>query len=234
MLSRALSRTHKNKEGWTLLNSGAVAQSRSNGSTAIRVLIADPDESLLAMYRELSREGFEVVTAPSGLECVARLRERIPDVFVLEPQLPWGGADGVLSMMSQVPELASVPVMVLTSCRNPLVLDRVAPYPISDYHVKPLAADRLARRVRTLLDDRRLRSTLDERNRRLERLVDSRTGGRVRNLRVERIDGRVIVHGCSSSYHVRQLALAAVLDAFEASESEPRTVELDIEVCGSC
>jgi DNA-binding response OmpR family regulator len=172
MTHRALSRIQKNKEGWSLMDSGAVARARSNGSTTIRVLIADADESLLAVYREvLSQEGFEVVTAPSGLQCARRLRECVPDVFVLEPQLAWGGGDGVLAMMRELPQLAAVPVMVLTSCRDPLVLDRVAPFPVSDYHVKPLAADRLARRICTCLDDRRLRSKLAEQSGRLERWI---------------------------------------------------------------
>ena len=59
------------------MNSEAVVQTRSNGSKHIRVLMADPDESLRPLYREhLLQEGFELVTASSGLECVARLRER--------------------------------------------------------------------------------------------------------------------------------------------------------------
>ena len=66
--------------------------------------MADPDESLQPLYRErLMQEGFELATASSGLECVARLRERVPDVLVLEPQLPWGGGEGVLAMMGEVP-----------------------------------------------------------------------------------------------------------------------------------
>ena len=86
------------------MNSEAVVQPRSNGSKPIRVLMADPDESLQPVYREpLLQEGFELVTAVSGLECVARLRERVPDVLVLEPQLPWGGGDGVLAIMGEVP-----------------------------------------------------------------------------------------------------------------------------------
>lgn len=65
--------------------------------------MADPDESLPLTYREpLSRKGFELVTAVSGLECVARLRECVPKVLVPEPQSPWGGGDGVLAMMSEV------------------------------------------------------------------------------------------------------------------------------------
>ena len=193
--------------------------------------MADPDESLQPVYREpLSQEGFELVTALSGLECVARLRERVPDVLVLEPQLPWGGGDGVLAIMGEVPELATVPVMVLTSCRDPHVLKAVARFPVSDYQLKPLAPDRLAGRLRTLLDHPRLRFTLAEQNGRLECSIARRTGGRVRNLRVETVDGRVIVHGRSDSHHVKQLALAAVLEAFEASESQSERVELDIEV----
>jgi DNA-binding response OmpR family regulator len=193
--------------------------------------MADPDESFHPVYREpLSREGFEVEMALSGLECVSRLRERVPDVLVLEPQLPWGGGDGVLAMMGEDPNLAAVPVMVLTSCRDTHVLDRVARFSINDYHVKPLAPDLLAERLRTLLDHPGLRFTLAEQNGRLECLITRRTGGRIWNLRVETIDGRVIVSGCSDSHHVKQLALAAVLEAFESSESEPGNVELDIEV----
>ena len=183
------------------------------------------------VYRgPLLQEGFELVTAASGLECVARLRERVPDVLVLEPQLPWGGGDGVLAMMGEVPELATVPVMVLTSCRDPHVLEAVARFPVSDYQLKPLAPDRLAGRLRSLLTHPRLRFTLAEQNGRLECSIARRTGGRVRDLRVETVDGRVIVRGRSDSHHVKQLALAAVLEAFEASESQSERVELDIEV----
>ena len=121
------------------MNGEVVVQPRSNGSKLIRVLMADPDESLHPLYREpLLREGFEL-TALSGLECVARLRERVPDVLVLEPQLPWGGGDGVLAMMGEVPELATVPVMVLTSCRDPRLLEAVARFLVSDYEVNRLA-----------------------------------------------------------------------------------------------
>ena len=111
--------------------------------------MADPDELLQPVYREpLAQEGFDVVAACSGLECVARLREYVPALLVLEPQLPWGGGDGVLALMGEVLALANVAVMVLTSCRDPQILDRVARFPISDYQVKPLGADRLAVRPR--------------------------------------------------------------------------------------
>ena len=64
-----------------------------------------------------------------------------------------------------------------------------------------------------------------------ERWIEQRTGGRVHSLGVEAVGDRVIVHGHTGSYYVRQLALAAVQEALEAAESEqPEQVELDIEV----
>ena len=213
------------------MNSGTLAQPRSNGSKPVRVLMADPDESLRPVYRgPLFEEGFELVTAVSGLECVARLRERSPDVLVLEPQLPWGGGEGVLAFMGELPDLAMVPVMDLTSCRDSHVMEGVSRFPINDYQVKPLAPDRLAVRLRSLLKHPRLRFTLAEQNGRLECSITRRTSGRVRDLRVETVDGRVVVRGRCDSHHVKQLVLAAVLEAFEASQSQSERVEFDIEV----
>jgi DNA-binding response OmpR family regulator len=197
--------------------------------------MADPDASLPPVYREpLLREGFELGTAVSGLECVARLRECVPDVLVLEPHMPWGGGDGVLAIMGESPDLAMVPVMILTSCRDPHVVKGVAHFPINDYHVKSLAPDRLAGRLRSLLHHPRQRFILAEQNGRLECLIARRTGGRVRNLRVEIVDGRVLVCGCSQSHHVKQLVIAALVEAFEASQVQLGGVELEFDICGDC
>ncbi len=210
-----------------------VSPPQSQGSKAIRVLIADPDEALLGQYREHLREDFEVDTTLSGLECVDRLREQVPDVLVLEPQLPWGGGDGVLAMMHDVLDLATVPVMILTSCSDSKVLDNISCFPISAFHPKPLSPAQLVRRVHTLLEHHTVRSNFAEQNRRLENLIAKATGGRIHRLRVETIDERIIVRGRSGTYHAKQLVLAVVMEALETSDLEPKKVELDIQVCGS-
>ncbi|RQV99035.1 hypothetical protein EH220_02355 [bacterium] len=85
---------------------------------------------------------------------------------------------------------------------------------------------------------------MTEQNDRLECLIAKRAVSHIWNLSVETVDGRVIVHGRSHSHHVKQLAMAAVLEAFEATESQSERVVLDIEVvpvdnlqyrqCASC
>jgi DNA-binding response OmpR family regulator len=213
------------------MNDNAVLQLRLNSSKPIRVLIADPDEELRPVYREpLAQGGFDVVTAGSGLDCVARLRERVPDVLVLEPHLPWGGGDGVLAMMGEDSRLATIPVMVLTAHHESDALSRVARFPVSSFHLKPLAPDRLAAKLRTLVAHPRQRFSLAEQTGRMESAIVRRTGGRVQNLRVETINGRIIVSGRSNSLAVKQLALAAMREAFAASEFQSERIEVNIEV----
>ena len=205
----------------SLVNVNAELQTRSHGCKPFQVLMADPDVSFSRLYRgPLARQGLEVVTAFSGLECIDRLRGFPPDLLLLEPQLPWGGGDGILAMMGEASWLASVPVMILTSCQDPQLMNRVSRFPISGYRLKPLAPHRLAKSIRALLEHPKQHFTLAEQTGRLENSIERRTGGRVRNLRVETVEGRLIVRRRSDSHDVKQLALAAVQEAFAASESQ--------------
>jgi DNA-binding response OmpR family regulator len=193
--------------------------------------MADPDVGLQDMYREaLAKKDIEVVAAFSGLECIARMRDRVPDALVLEPHLPWGGGDGVLAMMGEVHQLANVPVMVLTSGRDPHVLNRVGRFPVCSYHLKPLEPNRLAEKLHVMLQGPRLPVTMAEQTGRMEMSIAKRTRGQVRNLRIETIDGRIIVSGRANSYYVKQLAIAAVREAFAASESQSDRIAVEIDV----
>ncbi len=61
--------------------------------------------------------------------------------------------------------------------------------------------------------------------------IKQRTSGRINQLSVETIDGRIVVHGLTRSYHARQLALAAVQAILEDScATQSPSVEFDVEV----
>lgn len=59
----------------------------------------------------------------------------------------------------------------------------------------------------------------------LRRHIDSRTGRRIRQFRVECSGSRVAVHGVASLYYLKQLALSAVREIIPSGP-----VELDIRV----
>src|SRR5947209_6472565 len=119
-----------------------------------RVLIAAPEETLLASYRDfLSQDGFEVATARDGLACVAQLREFRPAVLVLDPALPWGWGDGVLARMREEADIPTVPVILLFTRPGPDGLhDRLAGVPPSRHLKAPPLPSLLAAMIRRLME----------------------------------------------------------------------------------
>lgn len=117
-----------------------------------RVLIADPDEALLEAYAEYFDSQFwDLKTAMSGLDCVAKLRSFKPDVLVLEPELPWGGGSGVLTQLREDADLASVLVIVVTTGRESDELSLVSHFMLDALLLKPVNVETLVKRIHTLM-----------------------------------------------------------------------------------
>ncbi len=76
-----------------------------------------------------------------------------------------------------------------------------------------------------MLTQQPTRPTDPELQQRIERQILQRTWGRIHQLRVEAGPDRAVIHGYTSSYYAKQLAIQAVR---EVLDSVP--VELDIEV----
>jgi CheY-like chemotaxis protein len=85
------------------------------GAPRRRVLIATGDDRFRSAGRNhLAGQGYIVTTATGGVWCVTLLRGFSPDVFVLDTDLHWGGADGVLEYL-RAGDGPSVPVVLLRS-----------------------------------------------------------------------------------------------------------------------
>jgi PAS domain S-box-containing protein len=109
-------------------------------------LVVDDDpaarELLEAFFR---KEGFAVAVATTGPEGVRMARELRPAIITLDVMMP--GMDGwaVLSQLKAEPELAEIPVIMVT-----IVDDRNLGYALgaTDYVTKPVDRDRLSALVR--------------------------------------------------------------------------------------
>jgi signal transduction histidine kinase/CheY-like chemotaxis protein len=106
------------------------------------VLVIDDEEAVRdLMQRFLAREGFRVATASGGAEGLRLARELRPDAITLDVMMP--GLDGwaVLSALKADPEVADIPVIMLT-----MMDDRNLGYALgaSDYLTKPIDRERLA------------------------------------------------------------------------------------------
>ena len=94
------------------------------------LLIADRDSGLVdAVRRCLVARGYEVSTAVNALECHDLLLRTSPTILVLDPELLWGGGDGILDWL--VTEEPLMPPMVVITDAPPtgrLIPDHLEPW----------------------------------------------------------------------------------------------------------
>jgi PAS domain S-box-containing protein len=91
----------------------------SDAPTSGTVLVVDDDPSTRdILQRSLTREGLRIATAATGEEALRRARELQPDAITLDIMMP--GMDGwaVLSTLKNDPELAEIPVILLSFVGN--------------------------------------------------------------------------------------------------------------------
>ena len=125
-----------------------------------RVLVVDDILSNVKLLEaKLTSEYFEVVTAYSGLEALAKMDESEPDIVLLDVMMP--GMDGfeVCRRIKANPKTAHVPVVMVTALDQPS--DRVAGLEAGadDFLTKPVDDAALFARVRSLV---RLKMMTDE------------------------------------------------------------------------
>ena len=122
------------------------------------VLVIDDDTRVLDMLsRSLSKEGLRVYLAQGGEEGLQMARELQPDAITLDVMMP--GMDGwaVLAALKSDPELAEIPVIMLT-----IVDDQNMGYALgaTEYLTKPIDRDRLTAVLKKLVNEQGSRSAL--------------------------------------------------------------------------
>lgn len=80
-----------------------------------RVLIIDDSEAVLAYGRAVLGGRYAVTTARDGAEGLARARSTRPDAILLDLSMPELDGEQVLAALARDPELAAIPVIVVSS-----------------------------------------------------------------------------------------------------------------------
>jgi two-component system response regulator MprA len=114
-----------------------------------RILVVDDDERLAAILRDgLTAGGYVVETAGDGPAALAAVRERPPDLVVLDLMLP--GLDGV--EVCRRLRAAGGPPMIMLTARD-AVFDKIAGLEsgADDYLTKPFVLEELVARIRAVL-----------------------------------------------------------------------------------
>jgi two-component system phosphate regulon response regulator PhoB len=117
-----------------------------------RVLVVEDERDIAALVAyHLTKEGYRVRTAEGGIEALEAMAAERPDLVLLDLMLPGFSGYEVLSELRRRPELADLPVVVLTARRDEA--DRVKGLELGadDYVTKPFSPRELVLRVGAVL-----------------------------------------------------------------------------------
>ncbi len=120
------------------------------------ILITDDDSSLLTVLSALlQEEGFNVIQATRGAECLRKAYDTHPDLVLLDIMLP--DKQGT-EVCRQLREISGVPIVMLTATSTEKQKVDSLTEGADDYVTKPFDNDELVARIRALL--RRSRITV--------------------------------------------------------------------------
>jgi CheY-like chemotaxis protein len=114
----------------------------------VEVLVADDDDEIRSALSEvLQDEGYRVTGVANGSQALDYLRSgHIPAVILLDLWMPIMDGPTLCQELIRDPELARIPVIVLTAAQDP----RLAPAHATDFFTKPVALEQLLQRLHTL------------------------------------------------------------------------------------
>ena len=124
------------------------------------ILVVDDEAALLTLVRyNLEKGGFEVGEAVDGEEAMLMIRERRPDLILLDWMLPRLSGIEVCRRVRHQADTQNLPIIMLTARGEESDRVRGLDYGADDYIVKPFSPSELVARVRAVL--RRLRPAFE-------------------------------------------------------------------------
>ncbi|MFD0565280.1 response regulator [Kitasatospora saccharophila] len=119
-------------------------------ATSGRVLVVDDSEVIRQLIRvNLELEGFEVVTAADGAECLEVVRRVAPDVVTLDVVMPRLDGLRTAARLRASRDTAHLPIAIVSAC-TPADLERGESVGVDGYLAKPFDPAELVALVRRL------------------------------------------------------------------------------------
>ena len=113
-----------------------------------KILIIEDDYDLSAlMIRHLQSAGYNVMSVGDAIQGVQFAKKEIPDLVILDLNIPGGGGVKVLENINRLPETQGIPVIVLTGIHDAEIREKVLDSGAVEYLEKPYNPQELLRNV---------------------------------------------------------------------------------------
>ena len=119
---------------------------------AKRILVVDDSVTVRKVTtRLLERNGFEVFTAKDGVDAIATLQDHVPDLMLLDIEMPRMDGFEVASIVRHDSRLKHVPIIMITSRTGDKHRNRALSIGVNAYLGKPFQEDKLLSNIEKLL-----------------------------------------------------------------------------------
>lgn len=120
-----------------------------------KLLVIDDDMDLVQVIRMfLQDQGYIVFEAYSGMWGLDMAREKLPDLVILDIEMPLMKGPEVLQTLRDDPRTASIPVLFLTGAINLDAMEATIDDVAQDYVLKPVKVFELLEKIEGLLGRR--------------------------------------------------------------------------------
>ncbi|GAB1266822.1 hypothetical protein NBRC116493_00750 [Aurantivibrio infirmus] len=103
--------------------------------------------------RFLEREGYEVITAKDGADALLTLQDQIPDLMLLDIEMPRMDGFEVAKNIRSTSRLKNIPIIMITSRTGEKHRDRALSLGVNDYMGKPYQEEKLLSNIKELIGE---------------------------------------------------------------------------------
>ena len=122
------------------------AQAAAEAAGPPLVMIVDDSLTVRKITgRLMTREGFDIVTAKDGLDALQLVSERVPDIILLDIEMPRMDGFEFAKNLKADPKLAHIPIIMITSRTAEKHRSRASELGVDVYLGKPYQEDELLR-----------------------------------------------------------------------------------------
>jgi two-component system cell cycle response regulator DivK len=114
------------------------------------LLVEDHEEIWDFLSRRLKRRGFDVMVATDGQAGVDRARADLPDIVLLDMNLPVLDGWSAARLLKAEPATAGIPIIALTAHAMAGDQEKAVAAGCDDYHPKPVDFSKLLQQIEAL------------------------------------------------------------------------------------
>lgn len=129
-----------------ILNSGVGEPAKSH------VLVVDDNPVLLRNMRGMLQEKYKVSLATSAAQCMKQLSQEMPDIIIMDYEMPVVDGCQTLAMIRAEEEFADLPVIFLTGIADKAHVDKVLELKPAAYFVKPPMQTKIISAIESILE----------------------------------------------------------------------------------